>query len=165
MNDDPESKPTELPVVVFGLDKERRPRAGTFPAELAPAAAERAKTLNLVVKSIEGPTIGALAKDLKVGDLAKEGFEFIPTVIRAAYERLLVATGVVGSKAPTAGAKGQGKPSCGQGWRITTEAARVMARDRRWLHGSVRGPQPGRRLVRGPCGREGRTGPFSANLP
>lgn len=111
MNDDPERKPTEPPIVVFGLDKDRKPRAGTFPAELAAVAAERGKSLNLVVSPIEGPTITALAKELKAGDLGKEGYEFIPTVIRAAYERLLVATGVVGSKAPTQDRKAKGSPS------------------------------------------------------
>lgn len=90
-----------VPVVVLGLDGQRRPRAGTFLSDQAAQATERAKAANYVCAPIDSAAMLKATEGIKPGDLAKEGAEFVPMVIRAAYERLLKATGVIGSSAPT----------------------------------------------------------------
>lgn len=99
-------------------------------SDLAAQATERARAANYVCAPIDSAAILKATEGVKPGDLSKEGAEFIPKVIRAAYERLLKATGVNGSRAPTEERRSQEPtrdPSSGSRKRANPSPAKAKA--------------------------------------
>ena len=125
-------------VVVYGLDEQRRARAGKFPPEQATEACKQATVLNLVCKPLEGPKLVTSATTLPAGDLTKSGLEIVPPVSRAIYERLLSAV-ATSSQATGGPSKGRKPEAVGEGpaapaprpatWQDIAAGAFVLAQD------------------------------------
>ncbi|MDP2356216.1 MAG: hypothetical protein Q8M31_09160 [Beijerinckiaceae bacterium] len=107
-------------IVVFGLDEQRRPRAGAFPADQEGETAKRAQAVTFVCKPVTAtPELLRMAASVPFGDLAKPGAAFVPIVVRTLYDRLLAASGVTGSpgggsgtsKMSASGASGEKRPA------------------------------------------------------
>jgi hypothetical protein len=96
-------------VVVFGLDDQRRPRAGIFSGDGLQAVVDRASDLELCKNLVEG-ALTELEAELKPGKMEAAGYAFIPPITRTLYEKLLVATNIAGPSAPTEANKSKGKP-------------------------------------------------------
>lgn len=98
-------------LIVFGLDEQRRPRAGTFSAAQAEEAIRRAKDARLVCAPTDQPGLVQLAGELQPGDLSKPRTEIVPTVMRVVYERLLAASGITKAPGEKKASAKPGKPN------------------------------------------------------
>ena len=94
-------------VVLFGLDENRKPRAGRFQGPDVKAALKAAATMGLTVLEVRDEPALQLASKISAGRVAAAGRGFVPQVRRELFEQLerLVA----GSNGPN------GKPAVGAG--------------------------------------------------
>lgn len=93
-----EEKDRRPVILVFGLDEQRRTRAGAFAAEHQAEAIKRAEGVKFVHKPVSAtPDLLKMAAGVPFGDLSKPATAFVPIVVRTLYDRLLAASGVTGS--------------------------------------------------------------------
>jgi hypothetical protein len=64
-----DSKTAILPVVLFGVDQNGKPKAARFPEAQARLAAKAAKQLDLRVLTVATPAVAELAATLPVGSI------------------------------------------------------------------------------------------------
>jgi hypothetical protein len=89
---DPSS--AQVPVVLFGVDQNGKPKAARFIEKHAELATKAAAHLNLHVLQVTGEAITDLAGRLPTGRIHANGRGFIPYVRRDLYAKLLAASGV-----------------------------------------------------------------------
>jgi hypothetical protein len=119
-------KAAPVAVVMFGMDDQRRPRAGTFPPAQAEEAAKRAKSVWLMCKPLDTPQLVRMAATLQAGDLGKVGAACVPVVLGPTYERVLAATGVTTPVAAAAALRHTKIPST---WAEIDVGALVLVAD------------------------------------
>ncbi|MGE3643288.1 MAG: hypothetical protein AB7F96_05485 [Beijerinckiaceae bacterium] len=110
-------------LIVFGLDPDKNPVAGTFPAEMKDIIAKAAASLNLVCIAVEGPDLVQVNGQLPVGKILAAGRATVPIVKPALYERLLAA--IPRAKKP----KGVCLPKPPASWRDIAVGHHVLAMD------------------------------------
>jgi len=88
---DPSS--TQVPVVLFGVDQNGKPKAARFVEKHADLAAKAAAHLNLHVLPIVGSAVADLAGRLPAGRIHANGRGFVPYIRRDLYAKLVAAAG------------------------------------------------------------------------
>jgi hypothetical protein len=99
-----------VPVVLFGVDDNGKPKAARFPEHQADLASKAAGHLKLQVLPIVGPIALDLAAHLSVGRIHANGRGFVPYIRRDLYAKLVAAAGgsSEGSQASTQAAAAGG---------------------------------------------------------
>ena len=82
-----------VPVVLFGVDGNGKPKAARFPEKQADLAIKAAGHLNLSVLQIVGPDAIDLAARLSEGGIHANGRGFVPYIRRDLYAKLVAAAG------------------------------------------------------------------------
>jgi hypothetical protein len=107
---DPSS--TQVPVVLFGVDQNGKPKAARFVEKHADLAAKAAGQLKLQVLRVTGSDIADLAGRLPTGRIHANGRGFVPYVRRDLYAKLVAAASAPaqsGQPSAQAAASGSGK--------------------------------------------------------
>jgi hypothetical protein len=89
---DPSSTP--VPVVLFGVDQNGKPKAARFVEKHADLATKAAAHLKLHVLPIVGPAVADLAGRLPAGRIHANGRGFVPYIRRDLYAKLIAAAGI-----------------------------------------------------------------------
>jgi hypothetical protein len=82
-----------IPVVLFGIDGNGKPKAACFSEKHASLAAKAAEQLQLRVLPVVGDAVAALAARLPVGRIHARGRGFVPFIKRDLYVKLIEAAG------------------------------------------------------------------------
>jgi hypothetical protein len=108
-----------VPVVLFGVDQNGKPKAARFPENQANLATKAAGHLKLHVLPIIGPVVVDLAGRVPAGRIHANGRGFVPYIRHDLYAKLVAAAGspAHGDHASTqaAAASGSTKPSSPNG--------------------------------------------------
>jgi hypothetical protein len=80
-----------VPVVLFGVDENGKPKGARFPENQADLATKAAGHLNLRVLEIVGPDAIDLAARLSEGRIHANGRGFVPYIRRDLYAKLVAA--------------------------------------------------------------------------
>jgi hypothetical protein len=121
-----DSSATQVPVVLFGVDDNGKPKAARFNDKHANLATKAAGHLKLHVLPIVGPVVADLAGRLPAGRIHANGRGFVPYIRRDLYAKLVAAAGSAShgdhASAQAEAASGSTKPSSpnGQGTRRRT---------------------------------------------
>jgi hypothetical protein len=86
-----DSSATQVPVVLFGVDQNGKPKAARFVEKHADLAAKAAAHLKLHVLPIVGPVVADLAGRLPAGRIHANGRGFVPYIRRDLYAKLVAA--------------------------------------------------------------------------
>jgi hypothetical protein len=87
------SSSSAVPVVLFGVDGNGKPKAARFPEKQADLATKAAGHLNLRVLQIVGPDAIDLAARLSEGRIHANGRGFVPYIRRDLYAKIVAAAG------------------------------------------------------------------------
>jgi hypothetical protein len=121
-----------VPVVLFGVDDNGKPKAARFTDKHANLAAKAAEHLKLHVLPIVGPVVVDLAGRVPAGRIHANGRGFVPYIRRDLYAKLVAAAGSPSQSdhAPTqaAAASGSTKPLSPNGQGDPPELGRDRAR-------------------------------------
>ena len=88
-----DSSSTQVPVVLFGVDQNGKPKAARFVEKHADLATKAAAQLKLHVLPIVGPAVTDLAGRLPAGRIHANGRGFVPYIRRDLYAKLVAAAG------------------------------------------------------------------------
>jgi hypothetical protein len=88
-----DSRSTQVPVVLFGVDQNGKPKAARFVEKHADLATKAAAHLKLHVLPIVGPAVADLAGRLPAGRIHANGRGFVPYIRRDLYAKLIAAAG------------------------------------------------------------------------
>jgi hypothetical protein len=83
--------PSPVPVVLFGIDSNGKPKAARFGKDHAGLAIKAASQLQLRVLPSDDPKIAAIAARLPVGRVHATGRTLVPFVSRDLYDKLIAA--------------------------------------------------------------------------
>jgi len=89
----PDSSSVQVPVVLFGVDQNGKPKAARFIEKHAELAAKAAGHLKLQVLHVTAPVVADLAGRLPIGRIHGNGRGFVPYVRRDLYAKLVAAAG------------------------------------------------------------------------
>jgi len=76
-------------IIVFGLDKDGKPRAGSYPSDMAETAEKEAEVWKLKVGKAETDAALAIAKDLPSGEMFPSSKMELPIITRETHDLLL----------------------------------------------------------------------------
>jgi hypothetical protein len=79
------------PVIVYGIDDEKNPRAGYFDSNEAALAVKAADSMKLKAAKVASNELAKLVSELPAGHVYEKGRKFIPIVRRGLYEKLISA--------------------------------------------------------------------------
>jgi hypothetical protein len=100
----PEQRPAtekRRTMILFGLDENKRPRAGRFIVdENLGLLAKAAETMDLIICEVKSPKLSELALKLPVGRLHAGGPGFVPYIRPDLYQKIVEAAGA-DAAAPT----------------------------------------------------------------
>src|SRR6185437_12820736 len=88
-----DSSATQVPVVLFGVDDNGKPKGARFTDKHANLATKAAGHLKLQVLPIIGPVVVDLAGRLPAGRIHANGRGFLPYIRRDLYAKLVAAAG------------------------------------------------------------------------
>jgi hypothetical protein len=80
-------------IVLFGLDQDKKPRAGRFSARDAELAKKAAQAMSLEVCQVASPELTEIAVKLPMGRLHAQGRAFVPYVRQDLFAKLAEAAG------------------------------------------------------------------------
>ena len=100
-------------IVLFGLDKDKKPQAGRFEAKDAELAKKAAQAMSLQVCEVTTPELTEIATKLPVGRIHAQGRAFVPYIRQDLYAKLAEAAAKNGklnlSTSGTSAAAAKGK--------------------------------------------------------
>jgi hypothetical protein len=82
-----------VPVVLFGVDQNGKPKAARFVEKHAQLATKAAEHLKLQILQVTAPAVAELASRVPVGRIHANGRGFVPYIRRDLYAKLLAAAG------------------------------------------------------------------------
>jgi hypothetical protein len=89
-----------VPVIVYGLDPQKKPQAARFPERLCDVALTAAAQLKLNVLKITTEEIAKVAGRLPVGRVSTAGRGLVPYVRQPQYDQVVEAARAAGNGAP-----------------------------------------------------------------
>lgn len=78
-------------IVVFGLDKSGKPKAGRFPKQHAATARKAARSLKLAVCDVDRPSLAEIVAKIPTGRVHSTGRTFLPYIKQGLYDELSAA--------------------------------------------------------------------------
>ena len=108
-----------IPIVLFGVDGQGKPKAARFLDKHADLATKAAGQLKLQVLKVQGPETSDLAAKLPQGRIHANGRGFIPFIRRDLYNKLLAAASAAtggGDAAPSSPTSQGGEPGRPGDW-------------------------------------------------
>lgn len=88
-----DSNSAQVPVVLFGVDQNGKPKAARFVEKHAELATKAAAHLKLQVLPVVSPAVTDLAGRLSAGRIHANGRGFVPYIRRDLYDKLVAAAG------------------------------------------------------------------------
>lgn len=79
------------PVIVYGIDDDKNPRAGYFNSNEAALAVKAAESMKLNAAKVASINLAELASQLPAGHVYERGKKFIPIVRRGLYDKVISA--------------------------------------------------------------------------
>jgi hypothetical protein len=130
-----------VPVVLFGVDQNGKPKAARFIEKHAELATKAAEHLNLQVLQVTAPAIAELVGRLPVGKIHANGRGFVPYIRRDLYAKLVAAAGapaqsrqplsqvVASTGSPKPGSQPNGQSTFPKDWGDISQGHVVIAQD------------------------------------